>query len=517
MNLRVILLLILAFVFAFGAAGWCMSSGVGVSPDSVIYLSAADRLLAGEGLKPIGFHYSPRVASGKPLISFPPTYPLLLTLSSIFSTDRLNGAKWLHAFLFAANVVLVGIIVYAGTGKSALATLCAVLLFQSSPSVLEIHMMAWSEPPFILFTLLAVLLLMLHINAPHYLLLIGSALSASLALTTRYVGITILPPMLLTILILENKPLRGRIRDCLILAGVGMLPLAAWLLRNLVVADSTANRSIAFHPMGFSDIQILVNSLLVFWVPFVGNFYLKMILFFLFVGLVLSGIVLALKDNARHKEGVNIYAGTHMLAAVFVTTYLLFLFAYNSLTNPAVDLGSRVLSPAFVFGIILVVSVMDRLRRFGHRRSLWWGFLVLTFALVSVNALYAVSFAVQRHGDGSGFTSRMWASSESIEYVKTLSAARITYSNGIDAIYFLAGREALRIPAKDDPTGRKNNPEFERDINAMRNDVMQNRAVVLYLDKITWRWYLPSKDELENVYKLPILVRLEDGVIYGSK
>jgi dolichyl-phosphate-mannose-protein mannosyltransferase len=494
-----------------------MASGVGVSPDSVIYLSAADRLIVGEGLKPIGFHYSPRVASGKPLVIFPPTYPLLLSLSSIFSADQLRDVKWLHAFLFGANVVLLAVIVYAGTGKSALATLCAVLLFLSSPSVLEIHTMAWSEPPFIFFTLLAVLLLILHINAPHYSLLIGSALSVSLVLTTRYVGITVLPPMILTILILENKPLRRRIQDCLIMVGIGILPLAAWLLRNLVVADSAANRSIGFHLMGFSDIHTLIGSLLVFSAPFVGNFYLKIILFFLFLGLVFSGIALALKDNVRRKEGTNISAATQMFAGVFVTTYLLFLFAYNSLTNPVVDLGSRVLAPAFVFGIILVISVIYRLSRFRHRTSLWRVFLVLTFALISVNGHYAVSFAVQRHRNGSGFTSRMWADSESIEYAKTLSPARTIYSNGVDAIYSLTGREALRIPAKFDPTGGKNIAEFERDINAMRDQLMQNRAVVLYLDKITWRWYLPSKDELENVYKVPVLVRLEDGVVYGTR
>lgn len=516
-NLRVIPLFLLAFVLAFCAAGWCMSSGVGVSPDSVIYLSAADRLSAGEGLKPIGFHYSPRVANGKPLVSFPPTYPLLLSLSSIFSADELSGVKWLHAFLFAANAVLVAVIVYTGTGKSALASQCAVLLFLSSPGVLEIHAMAWSEPPFILFTLLAVLLLILHINAPHYSLLIGSALSLSLALTTRYAGITVLPPMILTILILENKPLKRRIRDSLIMVGIGILPLAAWLLHNLVVADSTANRSIAFHLMGFSDIRTLIDSLLVLAAPFVGNFYLKMILFFLVLGLVFSGMALALKDTARREEVTNITAGTQMLAALFVTSYLLFLFAYNSLTNPAVDLGSRVLAPAFVFGIILVISVVHRLSRFLHLTSLWRVFLVLTFALISVNGHYAVSFAVQRHRNGSGFTSRTWADSESIEYAKALSPARTIYSNGVDAIYSRIGREALRIPAKFDPTGGKNNAEFEQDLNLMREDLMQNRAVVLYLDKITWRWYQPSKDELEHVYKLPVLVRLEDGVVYGTR
>lgn len=158
----VFLLLLLAAVAGAGIARWCMSSGVGVSPDSVIYLSAADSLIAGDGLKPIAFHYSPKVAGGEPLISFPPVYPLLLSLSSIINSDRLSGARWLHSLLFAANIFLVGLLVYLGTARSALATLVGILLLVSSASMLEIHTMAWSEPPFVLFILLAALLLMLH-------------------------------------------------------------------------------------------------------------------------------------------------------------------------------------------------------------------------------------------------------------------------------------------------------------------------------------------------------------------
>jgi len=39
----------------------------------------------------------------EPLVSFPPTYPLLLTLSGSLSSNRLNGAMWLHSLMFAAN------------------------------------------------------------------------------------------------------------------------------------------------------------------------------------------------------------------------------------------------------------------------------------------------------------------------------------------------------------------------------------------------------------------------------
>jgi hypothetical protein len=511
-----LILLILATVSAAGLARWCMASGVGISPDSVIYLSAADSMLAGHGLRPIAFHLTPTIAIGKPLVSFPPTYPLLLSLSGILSTDRLNGARWLHSVLFAANICLVAMIVSLATARSVWAMLCAILLFLSSSSLLELHTMAWSEPPFILFLLLALLLLMLHIRSPNYLFLVGSSLAASLALTTRYAGVTILGPMIFTVLLVGNKPLRGRVRDGLILVGIGTFPLAVWLLRNVVEADSATNRSMAIHPIGISDLNNIASSLLVFWVPFTGHAYLKTLLLFMCGSLVLAGIVSALRDRSRRERSEKMSAAAQMLAAFFVTTYLLFLVAHNSLINPAADLTGRVLSPVYVFGIILVISVMHKLSRFENRTKLWWGFLLVSFALVSVNIAHAASFALERHGNGRGYTSREWTRSESIEYVRRLSGSTAIYSNGIDVTHFLANKEALRIPAKVDPTNGKKNSEFERDMYTLRNEVIQNRAVVVYLDKITWRWYLPTKDELENIYKLPVLIRLNDGVIYGN-
>ena len=511
------ILVILAALSAGGIARWCMSSGVGVSPDSLVYLGAADSIIAGDGLKTIASHYTPGLAGGKPLTVFPPTYPLLLSLSGILSTDRLNGAKWLHSLLFAINVLLIGLSVYLSTNRSFSATLCSILLFLSSRDLLEIHTMAWSDPPFILFVLSASVLLALYISKPRDSFLVGSALMASLAITTRYVGITILPPMILIVLLLKDKTLRDRIRDCLILVGISVAPLIAWLLRNTVVGDSATSRGFAFHPIGLSDIKVLINTLLLFWVPFTANVYLRVALLLLGGGLVFSCVVLVLRDYIRRDRRADPNAALQMFAAAFAATYLLFTLVYNSIVDPAVELDRRILSPLYVFVIILVVSAFHKLSRIWSSRILWWGFLALTFALISVNAVHVVSFAIQRHDSGSGYASREWAGSASIAYTKTLSRDETIYSNGIDAVHFLTGREALRIPAKTDPTNWKNNAEFERDLNAMRNELMQQRAVVVYLDKITWRWYLPSKEELEGVYKLPVLVRLDDGVIYGIK
>ncbi len=511
-------MLVVGAVFAGGIARWCMSPGVGVTPDSLVYLGAADSIIAGDGIRTIASHYTPGLAGGQPLTVFPPTYPLLLSLSGILSADRLNGARWLHSLLFALNLLLIGLSVYLATNRSFAATLCSMLLFLSSRDMLAIHTMAWSDPPFILFVLGASILLALYTTNPRLALLVGSALLASLAITTRYVGITILPPMILTVLLLKDKTWRDRIRDCAILVGISVAPLVVWLLRNRLVGDSATSRGFSFHPIGFSDIKVLTKTLLLFWVPFTANVYLGIALLLLGSGLVFSFVVLVLKDYSQRGQRACTNAAVQMFAAAFVATYLLFTLAYNSIVDPAVELDSRTLSPLYVFVIILAVSAFYRLSRIRHSKRLWWGFLALTLALISMNAVHTVSFAVQRHDSGSGgFESREWAGSESIAFTKTLPPDRALYSNGIDAIHFWTGREALRIPAKTDPTNWKNNVEFEREVNAMRNELIEKHAVVIYLDKITWRWYLPSKDELESVHKLPVLVRLDDGVIYGIK
>src|SRR5712692_1673944 len=141
-----LILLIFASIFSTGVALWCTSSGIGVNADSLVYLGAADSISAGEGVRTIASHVTPRIARGKPLTVYPPTYPLLLSLSGSLSADRLNGARWLHALLFAASVFLIGTITYLCTGGSVLATLASILLFQLSPHLLDVYTTAWSEP-----------------------------------------------------------------------------------------------------------------------------------------------------------------------------------------------------------------------------------------------------------------------------------------------------------------------------------------------------------------------------------
>jgi hypothetical protein len=104
-----------------------------------------------------------------------------------------------------------------------------------------------------------------------------------------------------------------------------------------------------------------------------------------------------------------------------------------------------------------------------------------------------------------------------VKFVKALPPQVAVSSNAADAFYLFTKREALRLPAKYDPTGARINTDFSAQMAALREDLNNNRTLIIYFDKITWRPYLPDRNELEESYKLPVLTRFADGVVYGAQ
>jgi len=48
----------------------------------------------------------------------------------------------------------------------------------------------------------------------------------------------------------------------------------------------------------------------------------------------------------------------------------------------------------------------------------------------------------------------------------------------------------------------------------MRKELEMGKGVLVYFNKISWRWYLPSEKELKKHLKLHLLATEEDGSIY---
>jgi hypothetical protein len=232
--------------------------------------------------------------------------------------------------------------------------------------------------------------------------------------------------------------------------------------------------------------------------------------------LVSTGIfvaVVAARAIRNRKSTSN--AAALLLGGSFTLSYPLFLLIHNTFVSPAVELDARLLMPVYVFANLLAVIAVYRFAELRRDKLLWRSFLIVVLLLAGVNLSFAVPYLIQRHQNGSGYASRQWTDSETIGYLKRANERRIIYSNGVDAVAFLTRQDAVRLPAKIDPVSWQVNRDFERQMAVLTSDVMQNHAVIVLFDKVDWRYYLPRREELEDTYNLPVMLRLQDGIVYG--
>ena len=501
-------LLVLAGVCGFVLMLWITQDGPGVSPDSTTYIEAARSLLSGNGL----------TVTGKPLTHYPPAYPLLLAAAAVFQGgDILEGGRILGALLFGVNTALLGLAAYICSGRSLLAAGLAMLIFLFSPAAGSVHYMAWSEAPFLAFCLTAFLLVSLYIAGPTLYLLILGSLMAGLAILTRYSGAGILPAIAFSLLLLGDRPLKHRARDAAIATGIALLPVAAWLTRNVVTAQTTTDRTWAIHPLSSEHARRLVSTLHDFAFPIAGPTWMKVL--HLAIGAALFATALAiLRRRGYTKSNVHSsHVGLPALSVFFFPAYIAVLAVSISFFDAYIPLDSRILVPAVPLLTVAFVWAARSTAQVLNRRIIWCGFVFFAVISIGMNARRAVSQAVDMHENGAGYTSRYWRESETISYLSGIDGTLTIYSNGPEVIRFLTGKPAVTIPVKTFASTGKLNADYEHELGRMCAKCRAGEALVAYLEGITWRWYLPTAEDIESSSDLPVLKRFKDGTVYAIR
>lgn len=490
--------------------------GIGISPDSTVYITAARNLSNGLG-------YTQVSSQGEliPVRVFLPLYPALLSVFGVFGIDPLQGARGLHSFLFGINIFLAGFLVYRYTHGSLWASLLCSFLFLFSNHMLYIHSVALTEPLFVFLGLLGLFGLTRHIENPKPLLLLGSSLAMGLAFFTRYPGIVWIPASMVGLFLLSKKTARARITDCLVFGFISGLPVALWSMRNLILFGDLTNRKMAFHLITLGHIRSALNTLSMWLLPSEVPETMRWIFLGVAAGaLFLSIAIWVRKDqNLRNWDAMKSYIGSlPFLLAAFILCYGIFLIVSISFFDALVQPNRRVLSPVFAAGLILALCIGHRLySSYPKKGVIQVTILAISIVLLGSYICRGTKWILNVHESGQGYASKTWKESEIIEKIRNLPAEIYVYSNGADAILAITGRPTHMLPFVADPITKIPNDYFSAQIGEIHGQIKNRSAVWVWFDRITWRWYYPPEKELQESLCSRVIHKGSDGSIYGFR
>ena len=496
-------------IIAEGAMLYATNWTIGVSPDSTIYIEVARNIISGVGLN---------IAPGETLTHFPPLYPIFLAIPGLIGFDPLDGVRWLHVFLYAANVLLVTTIIYRETNGSIMASVFGALFMISSLSMLDIHTMAWSEALFLLLTLAGFFVLAEYLADPeNFALLVISSLFIGAACLTRYIGVSVVAAASLSVLFLRNGRISQKVKYASIYGAVSILPILFWLSRNRLITDKLTDRTAQYHPIDLNRIEQGITTIAEwFLLPENLSSFARNISVIIFICLLVSGTFLF---YVKRKRAVNSLSATKIfyfpiISIVLFGVYLLTLVISISFFDAHTPLDNRILSPLFPLGVItlfaLIFNAIDNFRM----PRLYLLLVMLLAGLLAYQMKITLPYFRYAHENGRWYTGKQWQTSNIMKIVKSLPDNIFLYSNGDDAIELLTRKKAFRIPAVEAPGTVRKNRDFDADLQEMAEKLKSANGVLVYFNLIKWRWYLPTSEYLNENLPLQIIYQGSDGAIF---
>jgi 4-amino-4-deoxy-L-arabinose transferase-like glycosyltransferase len=534
--------LLLLISLAAGLALWYATpAGLGLTNDSAAYIGGARSLLAGSGYSDIWLD-----SELEAITHYPPLLSLTLSGIGLLGLDPYRGARVLNILLFAASTGLIGLLGYRMT-KSQIAGIVLALLFATNAQLLQIHAQVLSEPLFLFLSLASFLTFSIAIErqstqknnskkltSEHWLLLTG--LLTALAFLTRYSALALIATFLIAIFLLSTQSRFKRI--VFFLAGA-VPPIAAWFIRNSLVADSATNRVIQYNPIQIANVRTGLWNVADFLIPVQGvqewlfksgalnNFLITM-------GLVLL-VWLVYQAYRSFFTGATINPLT-FTTALYVFGYLGAVLFSMSFFDASTKFQHRILSPLYVSWMVLLVYFLQILNTKGTTPALAGGarevtkekpvffrvfreirvlVLILSLLILALSTFnFQQSITELREIDGLGYASWRWRQAEVLQIIKELQPEMAIYTNSPPAIYHVTGRASRVIPTPVNPTSRQPRENYERSLAEMRAELLAGQAVLVLFD--TSGIEDAFGDEIALQFDgLTLLVKAQGHVLYG--
>jgi hypothetical protein len=512
--------------------------GIGIYPDSVVYLDAARNLLHGAGVSAFfGLGDTP-----SPLTHFPPLYSCVLALIGATGLDLASAARLLNALLFGGNILVVGLMLRRYARSSFWLPVLGAFLTLVATDILDAHSFALSEALFVLLTMVGLHWLTIYVDNQRRGILVAAAVAIGLSVLTRYIGASSICAGTLVVLGVNGRGiqepagggrpqalsfsvrnLKVKLVDAIIFGSIACVPMGLWAVRNRLAAGRATDQPLVFHPIKLHHFVAAVSTVAQ-WVLLPGIRHDLRIIGFLIEVLAITVIAsyllrqrlrLAMKERAEADSQTS--AALPQILAIFIVCYVALMVFSLSFFDASIVFDSRHLVPVHVATLILALCLGWNL--YVPLRDSRPARLLLIIPVVALAVCHGVRgaqwFERVRH-DGQGYASREWRESPTIARVKALPEDATIYSNGFDAIYYLTGRRARSIPEKTGYLTGESNSKYDVELKQMRNEMLSHRGELVYFETLPERTSLPPEGELRTKLFLISIAKLSDGSIYET-
>lgn len=471
--------------------------GIAMDDDTGAYFRAARDL----SITALPYHY-------------PPLYPVFLRLAAWPFGDLRHAALAVNvlSMFVSVTLLLVALRRYTRLNLPSL-TLVAATVMLSYPMLYN-HAFAMSEALFFTFVYGSLLALTWYASSGRGLVpLVTAAVVAGLSFYVRYAGLSLIAGGGFLVVWVNRRVPRLLWRDAAVYAMVSGGLMGLLLLFNVLRGGAPTDYRLHVHAAPAFKSRELWTTLTEYFMPYSLSVRLGDAATAVALG-VFGAVMLVMVVRCGPVLFCGIYGGYACFYAAFVVLSLLLSSRMIVLNHRMMAPAAIALLPAVTAGAVQSLSV--RCPR-GAR-------VIATLILVwlsSLTLVRGVRFIRRVSAGGIDYGSEPWRRSALLDFVTRDRGKTKFYSNAPAAPFLMRdARELTWLPYKRSPHTGEPNPAFERQMNAMRDEVLRGEAlVVLFRIKhptdADYPEYLPNSNEIITGLGLCVLRDTWDGLIIG--
>lgn len=470
---HILIFCIACFLIASAFGLLCTQNGSGISPDSAYYIATGESIYHGQGFYSI---------AREPYTGWTPLYPLSIVAFMRLGFDSEQSARLIPILCFALSIFPVFYLIKRLC--NVVAGYIACIIFLVSTPILAMTSYAWSEMPYIYFSLVAILFMIKYLenDGSGIIMICCAGLFTTYAILTRYIGVTLLPVGLVAIIIKNKHSLKNIFYQLPLFGLISVLPFVLWLYRNFALTGKIVGYGGASTINLFNDI----NSILV---TIFNDFFFNLLpqqLNSVFTYLAVLAIIIAiliLKVDVK-------YLRKNYIVIIYIAVYLVTLVTVRQIWQHDI-MGTRQTAPIYPFLLLVAISFIiyayRKIEKPMVKQLLFRVLTVICILFLIIQVTGSLSF-YQSAKLGHGYNSPSWKNEQGINWFEdNILGNPIIYSDVAEGVGFLIKKPVQYLPQSGDD---KVADDFIKEI---RNN---GQSFIICFKEVHHRPYLLSNSEL---------------------